>query len=60
MPFRKGNLLYVQGRDGGEDGAEPKPVDLQDREEEFSTSLHSLGINDEMTQLLIVNDPLYA
>ena len=33
MPFRKGNLLYVQGRDGGEDGAEPKPVHLQDMEE---------------------------
>ena len=41
MPFRKGNLLYVQGGDRGEDGAGPKPVYLQDVEEEFSTSLHS-------------------
>ena len=47
---------YVQGRDGGEDSAEPKPVHSQDVEEEFSTSLHSLGIN----MVMVINKETFA
>ena len=56
--FQKRQLTsyYVQGRDGGEDSAEPKPVHLQDVEEEFSTSLHSLGIN----MVMVINKETFA